>query len=348
MPTQADDILDLTTATLKELGRNKMTDLTGDLTEYVAATKILEKERAGLGQGYGKQFNVMKDDNGQATRTGLYAVENFNRKDVLTTGYAPFRHYYSNYVIDEREVKMNGGIARIVDVLLTQRLGGQISLVKLLESDFWDKPVDSTDNEKIFGIAYWIVPNASAGFNGGNPTGFAAGAGGISSTAVTRWANYTDQYTNVTKDDLIFKTRVASRRCGFTSPVNFPDYAKGTRYAYYCNLDTITSLETQVEQQNENLMDDLASKDGKAMFRRNPIVYAPALDDGQRSALLPTDPFYGVDWGEMWAFYLNGEWMNETEPYKLPNQRRSVGVGIYLSFNICCTNRRKQFVIQHS
>ena len=33
-----------------------------------------------------------------------------------------------------------------------------------------------------FGVLYWLVYNASTGFNGGNPTGFSAGAGNLDST----------------------------------------------------------------------------------------------------------------------------------------------------------------------
>src|SRR5690606_3042281 len=107
------------------------------------------------------------------------------------------------------------------------------------------KPADSDDKLAPFGIPYWVVKDSTAGFNGGNPSGFSSGAGGLDSSRHTRWANYTDSYTNVTKADLIKKMRTAYRKIRFKSPMNVPDYrrGRGDQYRIYVNEETISDFE---------------------------------------------------------------------------------------------------------
>lgn len=342
MALQADNIADLVALTLRELGKNKWTDISYDLQEHVALPKLLKKNKVGFSSGYGFQFNVNVTSSGAARMTGLYETDEVGVNDTVIHGDVPWRHLTTNYAFDEREIKMNRSPARIVELVKLRRANSMIDLAKLLEDQFWGKPTDSSDTESLFGVAYWIVKSATEGFNGTNPSGFTAGAANISSTTYPNWANWTGDYASVTQDDLITKLRKASTYTKFLSPVSTPSYNTGDRYGYYTNYDVLAPMERLLASQNENLGNDLASKDGQALFRRNPITWVPKLDADT------TDPVYGINWGVFGFVFLEGEYMDETGPIKSPKQHKVLEVHTDLTVNIVCRDRRRLFVVSNN
>jgi hypothetical protein len=334
-----DEIADLVTTTQKELGRLKWTDLTGDLQEYIAMPQLLKKEKVQFDGGQAIQWNFMVDDNGQARNTGLYEVDNYNVNDVMKTASIPWRHTNTNYAIDEREIAINGSAAtKIVDLVKVRRVAAMVSLAKLMETDFWGKPASSADEVAPYGVDYWVVKNATEGFNGGIPSGFTDVAG-LSPTTYPRWKNWTAEYTSITKPDLVTKMRAAATKTMFRPPVDVSDYNRGNRFGYYTNYDVVSSLETLVENQNENLGKDVASMDGAVMFRRNPVVWVPELDSDSQ------DPVYGLNWGVFCPVFLKGYYMKEDKARQHPNQHNSVVTDIDTSYNWKCTDRRRLFII---
>jgi hypothetical protein len=338
MALQADDIADLVTGTLRELGRFKWTEIATDLQEYIALPQMLKKERVTFDSGYGIQWNVMLKHSGAAKMTGLYAVDNVNVSDVMTTATIPWRHTNTNYAIERREITMNRNPARIYNLVKVRRADAMISQAALMEEQFWGDPA-ATD--EIFGIKYWIVRSATAGFNGQNPTNFSGGPGGIdaSLTANKRWRNYTDRYVNISVADLVKKWRQAATKTMFMSPTPIPSYNTGNRYGYYTNYDVIGELESALEARNSNLGNDIATKDGRLVFRQVPVTWAPYLDDDT------TDPVYGINWGVFKPTFLSGEYMNETTIGKGSNQHTVAQTHIDNTLNIECRDRRRLFVI---
>lgn len=339
---QAADIGDVVKTTLRELGRLRWTGIQSDLQEHVALPKMLKKERVKFSDGYEIQFNVQYKLSGNAKNVGLYGSDSYNVSDTMATGSIPWRHTTTFYAFDRREMTMNSGASRIVDLIKTRRTDAMIDLAERMEIDFWGAPASSSDTTTPYGIDYWVVKNATEGFNGGDPSGFTAGAAGLATATYTRWKNWTYQYTNVTKDDLIRGWRNAATKTLFKSPVEFPDYNRGDRYGYYTNYDVIQPLEELLEAQNENLGKDLASMDGAVMFRRNPVVWVPQLDGDSQ------DPVYGINWGVFYPVFLAGEYMKEQGPEKAANQHTVMKVDIDTSYNWCCKNRRRLFILNKS
>jgi len=336
---QADDIVDLITITQRDLGRLRWTDLSYDLQEYVALPSILQKEKVTYSSGYGMQWNVMTGTSGATRDVGLYEVDSVNVSDVMTTANIPWRHMTTNYAIERREISMNTGPAQIVDLVKIRRHDAMVDLAKHLETRFWSKPDTSADNLKIYGVPYWIVYNATEGFNGGNPSGFASGAAGIDSTTTPNWSNWSAQYTNVSSTDLIRKWRKAATFTKFMAPQPSPSYGTGARYGYYTNYDVIGPLEEVLESQNDNLGNDIASKDGKLLFRQIPVTWVPFLED--RAG----DPIYGINWGQFKPAFLSGEYLREEGPVKASNQPTVFQTHVDLTMNIMCTDRRSNFVL---
>lgn len=338
---QADDIADLILITLKDLGRLKFTLLAANLQEYVALPNLLRKERVGFGSGFGVQFNVMKKDSGAAENTGLFAADNVNVGDVFAQATVPWRHTNTKFAFDRREISMNRSPARIVDLAKGRRVDGMVSLAKKMETNFWNDP--PSDGETPFGVPYWMPRNTSQGFNGGNPTNFSAGAGGLAVADVpnSAWDSYSDQYVSITTTDLLRKWRRAATKTGFMAPVKVPDYNTGNRYGYYCNYDVLGELEELAVAQNDQLGRDLASTDGRTMFRQNPITYVPHLDSDAPQA--SEDPVYGINWGVFKIVFLRGEWLRETGPQQHGLQHNTLQVFIDLSYNFVCYDRRRCF-----
>lgn len=339
MALQADNIADLVTTTLRELGPPKWTDISTDLQEYVAMPKMLKKEKVQFDNGIGIQRNVMIDITDGARNVGLMETDIVDIGDVMKTINIPWRHTVASTGYDRRELTMNKEPARIVELIKTRRADMMISLAERMETDFWSKPADSTDEITPFGIKYWIcMGSTNEGFNGGDPSGFTSGAGNLTVATAPRWQNYTAGYSAVTKADLVAKWRKAATFTNFKAPVDIPQYASSARYSYYTNYAVISALETLLENQNDNLGNDVASKDGLTIFRRVPVQWAPKLEGTSQN------PIYGIDWNSFYPVFMKGEYMKE-ETLRNPTQHTVYNTFVDTSYNYLCTNRRKNFVL---
>lgn len=337
MALQAEQIADLVTSTLKELGRMKWSDISTDLQKHIALRRLLKKYKTQFDGGTAVQFSAMTGHNESARFVGLGATDIANIKDVMTTGSVPWRHCTWNWSIIRQELSMNSGPAKIVSLIQERRVSSQIAAAEMFERRFWRVPA-ITDEVNPYGVPTYIVKNNTEGFNGTVPSGYTTVAG-ISTTTYPRWKNYTFQYTSPSKDDLVKKWRVAAMKTDWEPPVeNIPEYNTGDDYGFYSNLALVETLVDLLEAQNENLGNDLASMSGKVMFMRRPVEWVPALDDDT------TNPIYGINWGEFKTIGLRGEWMVETKIPVVPGQHTVSTTHTDCTVNWICRNRRRQFV----
>lgn len=342
MALTVEAIADMIKSTRKDEGRLKWTNLSNSLQEYIAMSQIMKKERVQFESGNSIQWNIQTGTNGAAHPTGINQTDTYTQSDVLNVASVPWRHCTTNWSIDRRLLAMNRDPAKIVDLIKLGRCDALSSQARMMEDHFWGKPADSNDTLLPFGIDYWIVSNATEGFNGGNASGFTSGPGGLDSSVYTAWKNYTAQYTDVSKIDLIRKWRRASTMTRFKPPVENPNYSAGSRYGYYMNYDTYSALEEALEAQNDNLGNDVASKDGKVMFKGVACTYVPKLD------ALSTDPVYGIDWGVFRVAVLKGEYMVESEPRLSSNSHYITVTDVDTSYNYMCYDRRSLFILAKS
>lgn len=337
MALTAEQIIDLTTTTLRELGRMKWTDISRDLQEYYFMPQIMQKERVSFQAGYGIQRSIQVSSNEAASHVGMFATDTVNVSDVMQTITVPWRHTTTNYAFERREIAMNRTPERIVELLKIRRKDAMGHLAEVMETAGWGKPTTSSDNTTPFGIKMWIVNNTSTGFNGGNPSGFTSGAGGLSSSTYPNWSNYTAQFANITKNDAVTKMRRAFRFIHFKNPVTIPTYDRGApRYGIYMDYPTLAALETLAENQNDMLGNDIASKDGKTVFRGVEMNWVPQLDTDSL-----TTPIYFINWSVISPVFLRGEYLNESKPTNPSDQHTTFKVHIDLTWNTLCTDRRK-------
>lgn len=335
------EVLDLAETTLKELGPLRFNQIAQTLQDHEFFSHIFRKDKAGFEGGTGIERKVMVTTSGNASNVGLFNTDTINVGDVMKTITIPWRHTTTKYAFDRRELLMNRSRSKIVSLLESRRVSAMIDKAELMEADSWAKPATSADEVTPFGLTYWIVKNTTTGFNGGNATGFTAGPAGLDSTAFPTWKNYTAQYVNLTKADAIKKLRTAHRKINFKSPIDIKDLrtGRGDQYRLYVNEATISAMEDIGEAQNENLGRDLAPMDGTIAFKRNPIVWVPQLDTDS------SNPIYMLNFGYFNPVFLKGDYLRETKPALVANMHNVMAVHVDTTWNILCTDRRRQAVI---
>lgn len=207
---QATSIADALVASLNELGRLKFTDLMSDYQNTIALKRIMKKKKMTIESGNEVQFNIITNHNNSARHVGLGYVSQVDIPNVLTTGKMPWRHTTWNWAVERRLIAMNSGRAKIVDIAQTQRMAAFGSAILLFERTLWRCPSLADFDNNPVGLPYFIVKSNTAfdtttfGFNGSLPSGYSLVAN-IDPTTYTRWKNYAEQYTDVTKDDLIMQ-----------------------------------------------------------------------------------------------------------------------------------------------
>ncbi len=334
----ADDILDLVKGTLRHLGRPKFEQIAQTLQRYEVFPKWFKKDKATFDHGIGIQRSLMTRLSTAARHVGFTAVLQHNIEDLIEQMYVPWRHAETHWSYIFQETLMNRGEALIFNILKPRRVGAMLALVDILEAGAWSAPASSSDKTEPFGIPYWVVKNATAGFNGGAPSGHTTVAG-IDLTANPTFKNYTFQYTNPTKADLVTKLRKMHRKLDWKAPVSSPDLSKGMDQRNYVNETLIASIEDIGEAQNENLGRDIASMDGGRMtFRRDPIIPIVYLDADT------TNPWYMIDHATFMPVFLSGDYLREDGPDKNPNQRNVYTTLVNLTYNYVCHNRRRNGV----
>jgi hypothetical protein len=341
MGIQFSDIDDAVLLTQEKLvKRGAFVDMQTDLTDHVAVREMWKGRKKVFDGGNDWRVDYQMDHNHSAKAVGLYETDGSSVNDSMVKATVSPRHVNANYIYDLREPAFQRGGVAIVDYIKTKYTGMMVSFYELLEEILWGKPDDSTDETTPYGLAYWVVKNATEGFNGGNPAGFSSGRGGIDTTAYPRFANWTAQYADITKQDLIRKMRNAARKTKFRSPVSHSKpTVGGMKNGIYLNSDTIGLLEEALEDQNMNLGNDLASKDGRTMFKGTPLTYAPYLDDDS------TDPIYMLDWKWLAVGVLAGWENNLSKPEKVANKHLVRRVDLDVTLNMMCTDPRRQAVI---
>jgi hypothetical protein len=344
---QANEIADLVTTTLRELGRGKWTDNSSAYLDTVALKILMTKNRTMLESGYEIQFNRSTSVGSNARFVTMGAPDIVTIPNVMSTGVVPWRHVTNNWAWEFREPLMNKSPSQIVELIKTRRIASIGDMIELFERAIWRVPAVS-DTVTIYGIPYYVVKSNTAvtatnrGFSGTAPTGYTTVAG-INPTTDTRWRNYATQYTAITKEDLVRKARQMAKFTGFKPLVeSTPEYATGPagpKREYYANYATIAPMEEMLEAQNENLGTDLAKYDGKTMFRGAPVNYVQELDNDT------TNPLYQIDWSVMGIRGLKGAWMKETAVSQVPGQHTMSATHTDCTMNLVCYDRRKQGVL---
>jgi len=357
------EIVDLVNLTLKDLGRDRITNLMNGLNEYHAMPRLL-RDGVSYDSGTALQWQVALTNTGAAKMTGLYNVDTPNVDDVTANCSLDWKFMNTSYAFDRRELAMNGDPARIFELLQIRRADAYASAADLLEAQFFGAP-GSGDVLSLNGINYWqpARTDVSAGtfLPLGYPSNTVAGLD-VSAAANARWRHWAATYGSYTTtesanglDDSITKRmRIAMRRTDFMPPVSVPEYRTADNYLIATTLKVMQALEDIAEAQNDSLGRDVASMDGKVLFRSMPITWCPQIDstvggagflDTSGSAV--TDPILGINLGVIKPVFLRGEFMREEAAESASNQHNVFHVQIDSTLNIKCVNRRRLWTLHY-
>jgi hypothetical protein len=359
---QADDIADLVKGTLVDLGRLRWTNIATSFQKYVFGSNMLRKEKVGFDSGRDVQWNLQVAQSQAARMVALGQPDVVNIVDTMQTAVVPWRHCTTSWAVIRQTLKMNREPAKIYDLLKEYRTASMISLAELLETQGWSMPSSPSDTLNLFGVPYWLVPNTTQGFNGGNPVGtggaFSAGCGGLSSASFPNWSNYTDSYGAVTKADFVRRLRRLYVFCDFETPVgvDVPTYNTGNKHGFYGTYFVVGLLEEICEQQNDNLGHDVAKMDGKCVFRGVPVTWVPRLETLSASTNFsnstyassggyPMNPLYAINWGVFRPIFFKGEYLLEHGPIPVPFQHTALQTFVDLTVQVECRDRRLNGVL---
>jgi hypothetical protein len=342
--SQIDDAVLLTQEKL--IKRGAFVDMQTDLQDHVAVREMWKQRKKKFEGGDAWEWQIQMDHNHSAQAVGLFETDGSALADTMVTASIQVRHVNAHYIYDQREKDFQRGGTKIVDLVKTRYVGMMVSFYEILEGFLWSKPVSDADLKTPYGIDYWITKyNATVGFGGGNPSGFTSGKAGISQGTYPRWANWTDRYAAITKADLIRKMRQAHTKTKFRSVVSHstPDFGP-IRNGIYSPYSVIGLVEEELEKQNMSLGNDVASKDGRALFRGTPLTWVPKLD----ASTITDAPVYMLDWKSLVIGVMAGWENNLTAPYMVPNKHLVRRVDLDASLNMVCTDLRSQAVLNTS
>ncbi len=343
MPLTVDQIGDMIIATHKQRENQKFNQIAQRLVDYPFFDYAVKKNRVKMLTGVSILRSLMLSTSAGFRMVGLNQQDVLNIGDVLANAEVPWRHANTPYGYDVKEIMMNEGDTQIIDILKSRRADAQLARVEGMSTRLWSAPTSSSDKLNLWGVPYWVVQNATTGFNGDTPSGFSDVAG----VTNANWKNYTAQYATVSKGDLISKCNEAMASTRFKSPIDISDYKRGVtdRYRIFAPRSVIKSVELLQEQQNDSLGADASPMFGKANINRTPMTREPALD-----ATGATDPGYKspvflLDMDYWDICFLEGGFERTSKPMPAPNQHDTLVVHIDDTLNLFCTDRRRQSVI---
>jgi hypothetical protein len=227
-----------------------------------------------------------------------------------------------NYIYDIDEESFQSGPETIIREMLLLEQGLYNDFFELMEVAMWTAPGSSSvDPRPPSGIPFWIQKNATLGFNGGDPSGFTSGAGGIATATYPRWKNYTGTYVQVSRDDLIEKVINACDYTYFEAPKAFPEIGGGQpTWGFYTVHSVLATMRRLLQAGNDNLGPDVARWAGEVMVKSTPVTWVPALTNSESTAYDSQAPFYGINWKKFEYFFKTGRNMVKHPPKEAARQ----------------------------
>lgn len=347
---------DALTATYDKIPMD-VVDLSMDQQDYLVMPYFMKKNGGmrEIGGGIGIGQIIMYEHGGRSRFVGEYDVDVILAIDHLDKMRVDFTLMTDNVSFTLSELRANRGKELITNIMKPKKKAMYNRTIATMEDAFFALP-DADDDKTPWGLKYWIVKNAAAGFNGGYPSGFTRIAN-LDLTKIPQFRNYTDIYAAITKEDLLTKWRRAHRRTRWVMPKKQSGFIGDTteRRIYITNERVTEALETIGEGQNENLGRDMAPytagggpknlkglkvlPDGEILFKRTPVYNAWALVDDT------SDPIYGTDMRYFYPVVRKGDNQQMSTFEKSPNQHRVQVAHYDHAYQFLCINRRAQFVL---
>ncbi len=333
-------LADLVTATLNELGPyNAVQQICQSVQDYEVIPRVFKNVQTGTGPAIQRQLMVGDGTSGPARHVSPTTEDTINLPDILKKIVIEWVHAETSWAVVKQEVLMNSGKEAILDYIESQRNFAMISLFDQMETKFTATSPSATNTTDPWGLKYWMVQNATTGFNGGSPTsnGYIAGLylTGLPGAGL-QFNNYTFTYGAATAVDLLPKMRTAYRAIRWKSPVAMKQYDDGpsSNYRIYVTETTVGAFEDMLSANADLSLRDISTVDGgDIVFKKNPIVHLWPLDADTNN------PIYMTNLNAFTARVLKGDNMDESMN-TAGNLHNVVGHHVDLTYNYQNVNRR--------
>lgn len=335
------DINDVVTTTLDDYGPPTFLQCAQRLTRYEMFMRWWREEKVMIQSGIGITRRIMTDHDDDNLHVGPYSVDTVDFSDHLKSLRVEWVNIKKGWTFNYHELLANRGEALLTDLLLPKRSNAILNIASDVEKKGWSAPAGPDDNLVPYGVPFWVVKNAAAGFNGGNPSGFSTTAG-INRSTVETSRNYTDDYDDVSEDDLLMKMHGARLETSFEAPdeVGGEGGVAAESFRIYVNKATHLRLNKLARAQNDSLGMDLAvGEGGKVTYAGSPMVYVPKLNEDT------SDPVYMLYHDVFHPVVREDDFLRESEVLRYKDNHDTYVVWIDTSYNYICEDPRRQTVI---
>lgn len=343
-PEDLDDLVELTYN--RYIKQNQWSDISLDKQDHII-TRFFSGKKTPMRGTPKVIWKVQVENAGTARWTELFDKDTSNVQNQFVGAEEPWALHTSSYEYDVREPDFQGSDAlTIVDVIKGREHGMYNNMYEDFENALWTAPTSSTQRPRpMNGIPYWLQKSATLGFNGGDPNGFTAGAGGIATGTYSRWKNFTGTYSAISRDDLVDKWIKAMDFTKFKAPHNYPGLngsGSGSEgnYEFYTTHTVLQGLRRFLDTRNENLT-DVTGMAAKVPFMGIPVRWVPALTHSSETAYDSSNPVYGINWQNFQLFFQRGWDMKRTPPYMVAGQNKVRRVVLDSTLQLICTSRRE-------
>jgi hypothetical protein len=340
-----EEIDDMVKSTLGRMDPPKFSQIATDLQRYEVMSRWLKKDRVVLQGGRRIEDTFMDKTEGVAEHKGHHEPDNVRIGVHLAEMNVPWRTIDTHWGWDRKEVLMNMGRALRVKILSPRRAAAMIDLAKQLEVKAFGAAPATTDEVDPYGIQFWVVTNATAGFNGAYPGSWTLSNYPIDLTAHPNQKNYSGTYAAYNDDNLLEQMRVMHDETDWESPITMKDFYQGfgQDLRYYCNQGLRRKFRRLARLQNDNLGLELdAFRD--PVFNRHQIVRIPYLDNNEPN----TDTVFQIDHRSFKISILQGDYLRQTGPQQVAGHHNDQVIFIDLTYNYRCLDRRRQGALYYA
>lgn len=347
MALAPEDINDLVNSTLESVYKQgKWTDLSQTKQHKTISDRFFKGDKMQLASGPTLTFPVQTAAHSNTRYSGLYDDDTFGHGNAVKRGSINFSTVTNNYEFDVNEPEFLSDNPKVVVDYIDMRIHGAIEgWFDFLEDKFWTAPaspnVGADALTPLMGVPLWLQKSATTGFNGGDPSGWAAGAGNILTTDVSGWKNYTFTFGGINRDDFVAKARTALAFCKFMPAHSYAQANSDPRYVLYTTKVVEEGCAKYLDNRNDNIGKDMSGISAP-MFQGYPIVWVPALTHSDQVAYDSTNPVYGVNWNSFKMAYTKALQMS---PVEKKAGQHNVRVGFMdMNLQLFCNDRRSNFV----
>lgn len=346
---------DLLNSTLPDLPKT-FTD-TLRQTDYVLTRMFFtqfKRSKTG-GKWYEKRIRVAAKTTFQFVN--LYEPTGQLHEDLMAVQRTDWAHWQEKMVFDDREIDMNSGAARIIELMEEQRSGSYEAIFNGIEDGLTLAPANSSDLKNIAGLPYWgltleaSTSDPEGGFNGktvffrdGTTSTTRAGID-LSSAANARLRNFVGTYSGYADTAFFNLLRRAITRTNFGTLMQLEGEKPAPTTAGNCYLLASHDMNDQIVERINRGPDDQqgdVERFDQAKFNGIKFVRVPTIGS------LSYAPVWGVKTSKTYGIVLKDRWMKEGKALNSQSTPETWVVPIVGTCNLTCDDPRSGIFCLHT